>query len=445
MKGVRIFLAVSLLLSVPVVAAGYGSAPMAEDRDRNIWIPPEDELGTSLRVGAVYNDEEFQIRYEFETEEPSWYHQVWRYTDGEWVRHGGAMPDSDAPFAYEDRISMMLDDGGVDGFSRYGGWMLIHEGMRSLTSELDSEEVEDHPVLGGEMGWSDVRKYLPETRKGEPGEASWDRLRPKDELDELIESGYFLDLWQWRAHRSHPIGHADNTLVAHYRLSSEGRSMYTTNQDDETGEPAWMFDPEKTGFRALDWDRLEAREYGQDDFYYLSEDHAVTFDPDHDWQEGDVLPQRFLREPDGARGAIRSSGGYEDGAWRVSLTRSLEAPNPRDSKALADGETYTVAFAVHTGAGARWHRVSLPLELGLGVDEAEITAVHADGDLDNAEPDWVEVELIYPGQVTWQWLNSDHPGAALVRQGKLSIHDQHVLDELMEFIVDDERGRIVDE
>ncbi len=434
----------AMILAVPLVlSSALGAEPILEDHERNIHIPPEDELQRSLKVGAVYNDEEFQLRYEFAVDEPSWYHQYWRYEDGEWVRYGSGSPGPDAHHLYEDRISMMLDDGGVDGFDRYGGWMLIHEGMRTLTSAVDADEVRAHEKLGREMGRSDVRKYLPATRDAEPDEMSWDKLLPDEDLHDLRASGYFLDLWQWRAHRSHPVGHADNTLVAHYRLSSEGRSMYTDNWDEDGEHPAYMFDPDQVGKVALDWERLIAREYDQDDPYYISEDNAVPFDPDHDWQEGDVIPQRFLRAPDGSRGAIRAEGGYEDGAWRIRLTRTLEAPNQADSKALAAGETYNVAFAVHSGGvGARWHRVSLPLELGLDVDEADVTARHTEGDLDAAEVEWQEIGLIYPGQVTWQWLNSDHPGAQLVRQGELSVHDQHALDELMEFIVEDERTRL---
>ena len=436
-------LPISLLALLVLAVQGVAAEPILEDHDRNIHIPPTDELQQTLRVGAVYNDEEFQLRYEFGVDEPSWYHQYWRYEDGDWVRYGSGSPGPDEHHLYEDRISMMLDDGGVDGFDRYGGWMLIHEGMRTLTSAVGDDEVSAHQKLGREMGRSDVRKYLPATRTGEPDEVSWDRLRPDDELDELRAAGYFLDLWQWRAHRSHPVGHADNTLVAHYRLSAEGRSMYTDNWDEQARQPAYMFDPDKVGKVALDWDRLIAREYGQDDPYFLSEDNSVAFDPDHDWQEGDVLPQRFLRRPDGSRGAIRAEGSYSEGAWRVRLTRSLEAPDPGDSKKLADGETYHVAFAVHSGGvGARWHRVSLPLTLGLGIEQADLTAVRVNGDLDEAEVEWHEVGLIYPGQVTWQWLNSDHPGAALVRAGELSVHDQHALEELIEFIVEDERTRL---
>ncbi len=413
-----------------------------EDPDRSIFLPVQEDRRDSLLVDVVYNESHVQLRYKYRTDSPSWYHQYWVYRDGEWIRKGNGSRGPDPRGLYEDRISMLLDDGSVDGFERYGGWMLIHEGMRTLSSAADSDAVRAHPKLGRTMGRNDVRKYLPGTRHGEPDEASWDRLRDDAELHAMREAGRFLDLWQWRAHRSHPVGYADNGYVLHYRLSSEGRGMYTTNWDQDGGHPAWMFDPDRVGARALDWDRLRAREYGQDDVYFISEQNAVPFDPDHDWRDGDVIPQRFLREPDGSRGAISAVGRYEDGAWRIRLTRSLDAPNPMDSKALHDGGRYTVAFAVHNGAvGARWHRVSLPLQLALGGDQdADIVARHVDGELDAAEPRWTEVALIYPGQVTWQWLNSDHPGSDLVREGELRVWDQHDPETLEALIAAHERA-----
>lgn len=430
-----------VLFTAPFAALADGSELV--DRERNLHIPADADARDSLHVAATFDDDKFRLHYHYETDSPSWYHQYWRYEDGDWVRYGSGAPGPDEHGLYEDRISMMLDDGSVDGFDRYGGWMLIHEGMRTLTSAADEDQVTDHPKLGEGMGRSDVRKYLPQSRDvDDPGDLSWDAIRDDDELAELQDDGVFLDLWQWRAHRSHPMGVADNGYVLHYRLSSQGRSMFTDNWDDEAGQPAYMFDPDTTGRRALDWDALVNREYGQDDPYFIAEHNAVPFDPEHDWQEGDVIPQRFLRQPDGSRGAIRADGGYEDGNWRITLTRTMEAPNRLDSKTLAPGETYNVAFAVHSGSvGARWHRVSLPQTLGLDVDEADVVAVRTDGEPDEDALKWTEIPLIYPGQVTWQWLHGDHPGGEQVREGEIGVRDFHDLDELQQFILDLERRR----
>ncbi len=415
--------------------------PALEIPEKNIHIPAETERQKTLDVAVTYDDERIYLHYRFETDDPSWYHQYWRYEDGDWVRYGSGSRGPDEHGLYEDRISMMLDDGSVEGFGRYGGWMTVHEGTRSLTSAADSEKVKAHPVLGDRLGRSDVRKHIPQSRDyDDPADTAWDQVRDEDELERMREEGEFLDLWQWRAHRSHPMGHADNGYVLEYRLASEGTSMYTTNWDDSAEQPAYMFDEEQVGKKSLDWDRLIAREYDQDDPYYLSEDNSVAFDPDHDWEEGDVIPQRFLQTPDGSRGAIAADGGYEDGAWRVTLSRSLEAPNPRDSKTLEDGEQYSVAFAVHTGqVGQRWHRVSLPQTLGLGTKEGDIIGVYSENPRSAEELEWHSIDLIYPGQVTWQYLHGDHSGSDMVRDGSLGVGDFHDVDSLQDLIIDMER------
>ena len=381
----------------------------------------------TLQVSAVYNDEQIQLRFRYPTEQPSWYHQVLRYEDGRWVRYGNGDPDANPYQLYEDRISMMLDDGSVEGFDRFGGFMTVHQGLRTLPSAASREEVSTHPWLGEVLGRTDVRKFLPQSRDvAHASESSWDKPRDEAQLQALREQGVFIDLWQWRAHRSHPIGYADNGYILDYRHSAEGQGMFVTNWDTEREQPRWMFNAEQTGFHALEWGRLIARGYSQDDPYFLAEGHAIPFDPEHAWQEGDVIPQRLLREPTGSRAAIRADGRWADGYWDVRLTRSLKAPNPLDSKTLRDGGLYQVAFAVHEASGARWHHVSLPLSLGLEVP-AEIRAQRVDGPLDEARADWHTVALIRPSQhINWQWLHSDHGGARrLGREPDTRVNDVH--------------------
>ncbi|MCC5833278.1 MAG: hypothetical protein JJU20_00955 [Opitutales bacterium] len=369
--------------------------PMAGCVDRDEAEQP----GNLLRVAALFNDQDLQLRFEYPTETPSWYHQYLVYRNGEWTRYGLGADGRDEHGFYEDRISVMWDDGSVRNFENLGGYVAVHPGMRSTRSEVDSDAVGDHSYLGDELGRSDVRKFILESRDSDVSPLdAWEAVLPEDQIRELLEAGVFLDLWQWRAHRSNPIGFADNGYVLDYRHSSSGRGMYTDNVDD-SGAPAWMYDSEKTGFHALLFEQLVEQAYSQDDWYFLSESIAKPFDPEHDWQDGDALPQRFLREPEGSRGAIRADGRHSDGAWQVRLTRSMEAPDPLDSKSFAEGDVFHVAFSVHSGAGARHHLVSLPLSFGFATD-AEIIAQKVEGDLDEAEVEWVEIELFDPGDPT---------------------------------------------
>ena len=382
----------------------------------------------TLQVAAEYSNDTFRLHYKIAIENPSWYHQYWRYHNGEWVRMGSGAGGPDENHLYEDRISMMLDDGSVEGFSRYGGWMLIHPGMRTLDSAASAEEVRAHPVLGEQMGRSDVRKFIPQSRRSNhyTNPAPWQDIKPLEEIQEMQQRGEFLDLWQWRAHRSHPIGYADNGYVLHYRLSSQGRSMFSNNINEQGTGPAYMFNAAETGSHALQWSELQARAYRQSDHYFLTEDTAVPIPAEQQWQEGDVIPFRLLQQPSGARAAIRSFGEYQDGHWRITLERSLASPNPLDSKTLAAGNIYHVAFAVHQGGvGGRHHIVSLPHSLGLGVN-ADITAHYSASPMAESELNWHEVELINPGQRDWQWLTSQHPGAGLIRGNvDISVQQHH--------------------
>ena len=89
-----------------------------------------------------------------------------------------------------------------------------------------------------------------------------------------------------------------------------------------------MFDAENVGFAALDWDDLMERRLGFDDNYYLSEDMAIPFDPDHQWQEGDAIPWRALRLGEGSRADIPVLGEarWQDGFWDVALVRRMSLP-----------------------------------------------------------------------------------------------------------------------
>ncbi len=409
--------------------------PLFVDYDRNVYIPGIEDLVRTLEVSFVYNRDSAQVRYRYATDNPSWYHQYLVHENGKWVRYGSGGTGPDRHGLYEDRISMMLDDGSVDGFAEIGGFVTMHPGMRTLTSAIPADRVREHHHLGEKLGRSDVRKFIRESREDDPGDDHWAGTRDPDELDRLRDDGVFLDVWQWRAHRSNPLGYADNGYVLDYRHSSEGRGMFTDNLDDQ-GRPRYMFDPETVGRRALRKDRLVAREYGQDAPYFIHEGNATPFDPEYDWQDGDAIPHRFLCQPDGSRGALKAAGFWHDGRWEVAVTRTLESPNPRDSKAIEDGGVYHAAFAVHAdGSGARWHYASVPYSVGFGV-EADIEAVFVDGPLESADVRWHEIPVFYPGQVDLSWLLSpEHPGHQFVQDGSMHMLEIHHIELLSRFIV----------
>ncbi|MCC5831330.1 MAG: hypothetical protein JJU36_17970 [Phycisphaeraceae bacterium] len=424
------------------VTSVHDSRPIAVDQDHNVHIPAPDHLVRQLRLAVLYNEDEIQFRFEVPTDSPSWYHQYWVYEDRQWVRYGAAPVGPQEHGLYEDRIAMMLDDGSVPSFARYGGFIVSHPGIRGRTDAIDADETRAHPWIGQELGESEVHKFIPDSRGGDEREPSWDQVLSSDQLDRLRDEGRFIDSIQWRAHRSNPVGFADNGYVLEHRHSGEGTGPYFTNWSQEHSRPALMFDPEQVGFRALLRSKLLAGEYTQDDLYYLREDQAVTFDDDHQWQEGDVIPHRILRPAEGSRGAVTASGRWRDGAWHVQWTRALEAINPRDSKTIDPQQTYRIAVAAHLDAtGGRWHYVSMPLTVRFEGDQPGLVqAQHVEGSLDDAEVErWTTVPVFYPGQITYAQLQSgSHPAAVILPLARENPLNPGIIRSFADALVDHE-------
>jgi hypothetical protein len=400
------------ILGCLVIVWGAYSLAAAQER-RNFFIP--EELNTELKVKVGYNDKEIFFRFEWAAEKENIYHDYIYFQGGKWITTAGSSPGIHPQKLYEDRVSFLLDDGSVRYFDTAGGFVTVHEEMRFLSNQASAEEVEKHPYIGGKLKQRDVRKYVPETRTGE----DWRGVRSEEELTALRKAGVFLDLWMWRSHRGGPIGYADDMWVLDYRHGDQGKSAFSDNWDPEKRQPRFMYDPEKAGFVALRWEDIINHKLTQKDIYYISEEHTKPFDPAHEWKDGDAIPRRLLRIPDGSRGDIKARGVWQDGKWQVEMTRLLDTGNT-DDKALRDRRRYTIAFAVHKDyTGSRWHYVSLPMSLGMGV-EADIVGQKFSG----TEPPWekiagITVPLFYPGQITWNWLMSPaHAGAKELAQGQ---------------------------
>ncbi len=397
--------AITLLLLVGLLTAWLGQSLIGPPRPDG----SPDRLLLPLQVQAAHDDERILIRLRWPTPEAHRYHDVLRFDGERWEVLGAG----DAPGLGEERVSMMLDDGGVPEFARYGGYLLIGDGTRFMPGAADEADVEAHPILGQELGLSDIRKHLPDSRLGR-----WDEVPSTTALEAQRAAGYFLDLWHWRGDRGGPVNVVDDLHVAEHRHPDQGRSSYGTNWDDERGQPRYMFDPERAGQRALHAGQFDTDGMAPADTRFLTPDNRLDFDPEHDWQPGDTLPRRFLREADGSRADIEGHGGWENGWREVVFSRALDTGNPLEDKVIRPGGQYSVAFAVHSGgATGRHHHVSLPLSLGLD-RPADIPVQRMPG----GRPDWSresrEVMLFYPGQVNWPRITGPrHAGAEAVDQG----------------------------
>jgi hypothetical protein len=227
--------------------------------------------------------------------------------------------------------------------------------------------VKAHPYWGDAgRKRDDIRKYLLITRTRQDEAGAWDQIKSPDELSRLRRDGRFLDLWQWRAARSNPVGHAGDDWVFDYRWFDEGKNMFTS-----PGEPLWMYDRAKTGFAAIPEARLHEM---LERFPLVIGRNAAPFDPAAPFREGDLLPHPILQEPAGSMADIRANGAWRDGRWTVELRRKLDTGHS-DDKVLAPGRIYDIGLAVFEDrVSNRRHHVNLPpLTLGLGV-AADITA-----------------------------------------------------------------------
>lgn len=415
--------------------ATHGTGVVVNDAKRHISIPKT--LTVPLQVQAAYNGTDVYFRYRWPSPNAGIYHDMLRFTAGKWEVKGRSVPGSEPNGLQEDRVAMMLDDGSVPEFGRYGGYVAIGDKLAGFTEEASGKAIKDHPYLGKKLKLDEPTKYLPATRSNQN---DWSSTVPEAEQTRLQAAGYFLDLWHWRAARSNPVGFADDQFVTAGRLSDSGKGPYATNWDGEKKQPRLMFDATKAGLKALKWDDVIGGKINQDGVHALKEEISAPFDPAAGWQEGDTIPRRITRAPQGSRADIGVVGKahWADGYWEVTLKRKMNTEKPLEDKIIRDGGIYQAAFAIHRqGSGGRWHYVSLPVSVGFG-READFAATLFTGDT----PDWKQpakaVTLFYPGQVSWPLLNSrKHGGASSIKQG-IPVKTRHSEEQLANYGIEAE-------
>ena len=326
-----------------------------------------------LNVQVAYDSENAYFRFQWKTDmnRPGQMHNFMRFDGEKWVFYGGPRSSKKVrsgaqPPLYEDRLAMMIDDGSVPMFAEQGCWVSCHTAMRDMPDMATKEQVKGHPLLGaGGLKKSDVRKYLPSSRSDDG--ASWDKIKSAEEITRTKAAGGFVDLMQWRAARSNPVGMADDGYVFEYRLFDAGKKMFSWNVDKKTMTPKYMFDAGKLGMKSL---TIEDIGDPTKPFAVIREENAVPYDPNAGWKKGDVLPGRLLSRADAKGSAADNNdvrGTWENGAWTVVWTRQMNSGHPEDDKILEEGKAYTFGFAVHDdNVTTRFHHVAFPLQIGFG-------------------------------------------------------------------------------
>lgn len=321
-----------------------------------------------LGVKAAYDAKNAYLRFQWQTDgkRPGSWYPYYRFDGKEWKVYGyprldKVVQEGKQPALYEDRLSLMIDDGKVPGFDKQGCWLTCHDGQRDMPGEASKDQAQ------AAMKKNDIRKYLPLSRT-DP--MDWRTVKPADALAALKAGGGFLDLIQWRAHRSNPVGAVDDGFVLEYRNFDAGKNVFASNLDDKK-VPKFMFDARVFGAKAA-----KAEDIGRKDHFLIKGKNAVAFDPNAGWKAGDLLP-RYVLQPEDTTGSAADntgSGRWENGAWTVVIVRPLGLQNG-DDKAFRDGGVYSVGFAVHDdNVTTRGHQISFPKKLGFGVD-ADIKAV----------------------------------------------------------------------
>jgi hypothetical protein len=325
-----------------------------------------------LKFQVAYDNEDAYFRFQWKTlnNYAGTAHPYMRYDGKKWKAFGypkldEVVQDGDQPGIYEDRMSMMIDDGKVPMFENQGCWVTCHDGQRDNPDRPETSDVKANPLFK-HLKKKDVRKYLPSTRTDEA--ASWDKGKTPEEIAKIKAAGGFLDLMQWRGHRSNPVGMSDDFYVLEYRLSDAGKNPFSSNVNKKTHEPKFMFDEKKFGKKSVRIEDIRKMETT-----LIPEANAVPFDPKAAWKEGDLIP-KYKVSRDGSKGSAadnnRSKGVWKDGMWTVVWARKLGLTNA-DDKPLKAGGVYTFGFATHDdNITTRGHHVSFPMTIGFGAKAA---------------------------------------------------------------------------
>ncbi len=328
-----------------------------------------------VAIQVAYDTEKAYFRAQWKTRNPypGDAHPFWRFDGKDWKAYGHPkldkeVQDGSQPGIYEDRFSLLIDDGNVPNFDVHGCWLSCHDGQRDMPNKAGKDEVKAHAILGDKgLKKKDVRKYLPSTRNG----GNWADTK-SEEIDKIGAAGGFLDLMQWRAHRSNPIGMTDDFNVLEYRNNDKGKGPFSKNWDKKKNQPKFMYDKAKFGSNSTLEDQIRTKSTP-----LTRELNAVQFDAGLDWKVGDLIPE-YVTSKEDAKGSAadndEAKGEWKDGMWTIVFSRKFGLTNPDDKK-LSPGNAYTIGFAIHDdNITTRGHYVYWPRQVGFGAEKADIKA-----------------------------------------------------------------------
>jgi cytochrome c-type protein NapC len=167
-------------------------------------------------------------------------------------------PHTPAPFvdggkmdpANQVKLAMMIAGNGIDMVERAGCWVTCHGDSRYMPDHPGKDAIAAAPDAAGRLNLAEgVTKYLAESRtkmeiRGRRGakRGGWDKLKSKDEIDQLAKAGTIMDLLRYRSG-----GKPENGSVLEQRIMTGGVEL---NADGVLSGDTWtvvMSRPLKSG------------------------------------------------------------------------------------------------------------------------------------------------------------------------------------------------------
>lgn len=131
----------------------------------------------TVNVKAAHDDQKLYIRLEWAGGPPS-----------------GKKQDPD----FEEKATVMIDDGTVKEMSRAGCWGACHDDAIGMASAPAGKE---------------ITKYVPESRTKLTRQGGGDNIKPQADLDALVQGGTFLEYWQGRLNKGKPAVAVDGYIL----------------------------------------------------------------------------------------------------------------------------------------------------------------------------------------------------------------------------------------
>ena len=329
-----------------------------------------------LKFQAAYDAKNAYLRFQWKTLNPfpGTEHQYLRFDGKEWKVYGypkldKVVQDGKQPGIYEDRMTIMIDDGKVPGFATAGLLADLPRRPARHAEAVHQGRSRRQSRCSPRIKKNDVRKYLPASRN-DPSD--WKTGKSVEEIEQ--------DQGRGRLRRPDPVARAPfapgrhgrrrlRARVAQFRLGLEHVRRQRGRQDACAAGSCGTRRRSATS-------RSPPTSCARATISWMREKNAVPFDPNAGWKEGDMIPDYFLSRED-AKGSAADNNAiasWKDGVWTVVMIRPLGLAND-DDKSLKEGGVYNIGFAMHDdNITTRGHQVSFVRTIGFGA-KANIEAV----------------------------------------------------------------------